>query len=181
MIRNSKAGLLVGYAGTGKSQLQKFLIELLSQLKLTYTLLSPSAQAAKVTKRYTGFDAQTIHRKIGYGAGKDEEMMYEINEDFVIIDESGMADVYILASLLSKIKNPKARILFVGDDFQFLSIQAGNVLHDSIESRVIPMTKLDIVLGKKRADFWISLQRSERENTSLRTILKVRNSLGRIC
>ena len=44
MIRKSKAGLLVGYAGTGKSQLQKFLIELLSQLKLTYTLLSPSAQ-----------------------------------------------------------------------------------------------------------------------------------------
>lgn len=149
MIRNSKAGLLVGYAGTGKSQLQKFLIELLSQLKLTYTLLSPSAQAAKVTKRYTGFDAQTIHRKIGYGAGKDEEMMHEIIEDFVIIDESGMADIYILASLLSKIKNPKARILFVGDDFQFLSIQAGNVLHDSIESGVIPMTKLDIVFRQE--------------------------------
>ncbi|MWV44952.1 AAA family ATPase [Paenibacillus sp. HJL G12] len=149
MIRHSKAGLLAGYAGTGKSQLQKFLIELLSQLKLTYTLLSPSAQAAKVTKQYTGFDAQTIHRKIGYGAGKDEEMMYEINEDFVIIDESGMTDIYILSSLLAKIKNPKARILFVGDDFQFLSIQAGNVLHDSIESGVIPMTKLDIVFRQE--------------------------------
>lgn len=149
MIQSSKAGLLVGYAGTGKSQLQKFLIELLNKLNLTYTLLSPSAQAAKVTKRYTGFDAQTIHRKIGYGAGKDEEMMYEIYEDFVIIDESGMADVYILASLLSKIKNPKTRVLFVGDDFQFLSIQAGNFLHDAIESGVLPVTKLDIVFRQE--------------------------------
>lgn len=149
MIQRSKAGLLVGYAGTGKSQLQKFLIELLSKLNLTYTLLSPSAQAAKVTKQYTGFDAQTIHRKIGYGAGKDEEMMYEIYEDFVIIDESGMADVYILASLLSKIKNPKTRVLFVGDDFQFLSIQAGNFLHDAIESNVLPFTKLDIVFRQE--------------------------------
>lgn len=145
MIQKYKAGLLVGNAGTGKTALQKFLIELLDGLKLTYVLLSPSAQAAKVTKRYTGFDAQTIHRRIGYGAGKDEDMMYDITEDFVIIDEAGMADVFILSSLLSKIKNPKTRLLFVGDDYQFASIQAGCFLHDAMESGVLPITKLDIV------------------------------------
>ena len=93
--------------------------------------------------------------------------MSEINEDFVIIDESGMADVYILASLLSKIKNPKARLLFVGDDFQFLSIQAGNVLHDSIESGVIPMTKLDIVFRQEEGGLLDIATKYERENISL--------------
>lgn len=145
MIKQYKAGLLIGYAGTGKSQLQKFLIELLEKLNYTYVLLSPSAQAAKVTKKYTGFDAQTIHRKIGFGSGKEEDKMYEITEDFVIIDEFGMADVFIVAATLAKITNPKTRLLFVGDDFQFLSIQAGNVLHDMIESGVLPITKLDTV------------------------------------
>ncbi|WP_431785805.1 AAA family ATPase [Paenibacillus lactis] len=149
MIQKHKVGLLVGYAGSGKTQLQKFLIELLNKLKLSYVLLSPSAQAAKVTKTYTNFDAITIHRKIGYGAPKEEQENYVITEDFVIIDESGMTDVFILSTLLSKIKNPKARILFVGDDFQFLSIQAGNFLHDAIQSGVLPITKLDIVFRQE--------------------------------
>lgn len=149
MIHKNKVGLLVGYAGSGKTQLQKFLIELLDKLKLSYTLLSPSAQAAKVTKRYTGFEAVTIHRKIGFGTPKEEQDEKVIIEDFVIIDESGMADVFILSTLLSKIKNPKTRILFVGDDYQFCSISAGNFLHDAIQSGIIPLTKLDIVFRQE--------------------------------
>ncbi|MFE6075755.1 AAA family ATPase [Paenibacillus sp. NPDC057886] len=144
-INKYPVNLLIGYAGTGKSQLQKFLVDLLNKLGLTYVLLSPSAKAAKVTRTYTGVNAQTIHRRIGFGMDKEEDMMHEIHEDYVIIDESGMTDVFILSSLLSKIKNPKTRILFVGDDFQLLSVQAGNFLHDAIESGVMPMTKLDIV------------------------------------
>ncbi|MFI2856820.1 AAA family ATPase [Paenibacillus sp. JSM ZJ436] len=149
MIQKHKVGLLIGNAGSGKSQMQKFLIELLDKLKLSYALLSPSAQAAKVTKKYTGFDAVTIHRKIGFGAPREMQEEFVITEDFVIIDESGMADVFILSTLLSKIKNPKTRVLFVGDDFQFLSIQSGNFLHDSIISGVLPMTKLDIVFRQE--------------------------------
>jgi RecD/TraA family predicted helicase len=150
-IQKNSVNLLVGYAGTGKSQMQMFLIELLDWLGLTYTMVSPSAKAAKVTKKYTGFNALTTHRKIGYGrGGKDEEHLYEIYEDFVIMDESGMTDVFILSSLLAKIKNPKTRLLFVGDDFQLLSIQAGNFLHDIIQCGTIPLTKLDIVFRQDK-------------------------------
>ncbi len=140
-----REGRIAVTGNCGKSYLQKFLVDLLNKLGLTYVLLSPSAKAAKVTRTYTGVNAQTIHRRIGFGMDKEEEMMLEIHEDFVIIDESGMTDVFILSSLLSKIKNPNTRVLFVGDDFQLLSVQAGNFLHDAIESGVIPMTKLDIV------------------------------------
>lgn len=150
-IQKHSVNLLVGYAGTGKSQMQKFLIELLDQLGLTYTMVSPSAKAAKVTKKYTGFNALTTHRKIGYGRGeKDEDNLYEIDEDFIIMDESGMTDVFILSALLSKIKKTNTRILFVGDDFQLLSIQAGNFLHDAIECTVLPLTKLDIVFRQDK-------------------------------
>jgi ATP-dependent exoDNAse (exonuclease V) alpha subunit len=47
--------------------------------------------------------------------------------------------------LLSKITNPKARILFCGDSAQLAAVMGGNILHDAIESKVIPATMLDIV------------------------------------
>lgn len=174
-IQKHSVNLLIGYAGTGKSKLQKFLVNLLNRLGLTYVLLSPSAKAAKVTRTYTGVNAQTIHRRIGFGMDKEEEMMLEIHEDFVIIDESGMTDVFILSSLLSKIKNPNSRILFVGDDFQLLSVQAGNFLHDAIESGAIPMTKLDIVFRQGDGESLMSQLRSERVNKLCLMILMVRS------
>jgi exodeoxyribonuclease V alpha subunit len=149
MFKNYRVGLLIGFAGTGKTQLQKFLVELLDELGLRYTFLSPSAQAAKVSTGYTGVKATTIHRKIGWGRDKKERMLIEIDEDVVIVDEAGMMDIFIENMLLGKIKNPKARILFVGDPFQLLSVQAGNFLHDAIESGVIPKTMLDIVFRQK--------------------------------
>lgn len=144
-IKKSRVNLLVGYAGTGKSQVQKFLKELLDELKLRYVFLSPSAKAARVTTSYTGIKAKTIHKAIGYGKNKSERMLISIEEDFIIVDEASMMDIFIGNMLLQKIINPKARILFVGDGFQLPSIQSGNFLHDAVESGEIPTTKLDIV------------------------------------
>jgi RecD/TraA family predicted helicase len=145
MIKKYRVGMLVGFAGSGKTQMLKFLVELLDQLKLTYTFMSPSAQAAKVSTKYTGVKATTIHRKIGWGREKKKAMQIQIEEDFIIVDEAGMTDVFIGYMMLNKIKNPKARILFVGDSFQLPSVSAGNILHDMIESNIIPKTILDIV------------------------------------
>lgn len=143
-VKKSAVNLLIGSAGCGKSAMQKLLVELLDELKITYTLLSPTAQAAKVMTGYTGIKASTIHRKIGYGKDKEEKHLNEIHEDFVIVDEASMVDIFIMNMLLSKIKNG-TRILFCGDSFQLASVGCGTTLHDMIESGVIPLTKLDIV------------------------------------
>ena len=149
MIKKYRVGMLVGYAGSGKTQMLKFLVELLNELKLTYTFMSPSAQAAKVSTKYTGVKATTIHRKIGWGQDKNERMLVEITEDFIIVDEAGMMDIFIGSMMLGKIKNPKARILFVGDVFQLPAVGSGNILHDLIESGEIPKTVLDIIFRQK--------------------------------
>lgn len=149
MVKKYRVGLLIGFAGTGKTQLQKFLVELLDELGLRYSILSPSAQAAKVSTGYTGVKATTIHRKVGWGKDKKQRMLIEVDEDYIIIDEAGMMDIFIQNMLLQKLKNNKVRILFVGDPFQLLSVQAGNFLHDAIESDVIPKTMLDIVFRQK--------------------------------
>lgn len=144
-IQKDSVNLLVGFAGTGKTQMQRLLVELLEELGMTYSLLSPTGKAAKLLSSYTGRTAQTIHRAIGYGKDKEQRHLYEIQTDVVIVDEMSMTDIFIMQMLLSKITNPNARILFCGDSAQLASVMGGNILHDAIESKVIPMTMLDIV------------------------------------
>ena len=151
-IKKHAINLLVGYAGTGKSQMMRLLKDLLEELNKSHTWfnmsawLTPTGKSAKVLTKYLGDrTAYTIHKHIGYGLPKDLFDQVEVMEDFIVIDETSMVDIFILSTLLKKIKNKKTRILFVGDSFQLPSVSAGNCLHDMIESGVIPTTKLDIV------------------------------------
>ncbi|GAA4880486.1 ATP-dependent RecD-like DNA helicase [Paenibacillus vulneris] len=144
-IKKNSINLLIGYAGTGKSKMQSLLRELLKEIGLTAKWLAPTGNAAKILSGYIGEKATTAHRAIGYGMTKEEKDLTEIVEDFVIIDETSMLDIFIAASILKKIKNPETRVLFIGDAFQIPSVSAGNLLHDMLESEVLPTTKLDIV------------------------------------
>lgn len=152
-FHNFKIGsvtLLIGFAGTGKSMLQKLLIHLMEELRMSYALLAPTGQAGKVLARYTKRDASTIHRRIGIGKGKEEqEMMYTLEEDVIIIDESSMCDVRLMHQLVSQIKNKNARVLLLGDPFQIPSVGAGCVLRDLIDSGVCLVTELNQVFRQK--------------------------------
>jgi exodeoxyribonuclease V alpha subunit len=146
-VKTSPLSMLVGYAGTGKSMLMKLLKELLFELGLTAVWMTPTGKSAKVLTGYlgNGTKAYTIHKRTGYGKRKEVRDMIEIMEDYVIVDEFSMVDVFLFNALLSKLKNPNVRILFVGDPFQLSSVSAGNCLHDMIQSKIIPMTMLDVV------------------------------------
>jgi ATP-dependent exoDNAse (exonuclease V) alpha subunit len=74
-VKKHSASLLVGYAGTGKTQMQRLLVELLEELGMSYVLLSPTGKAAKLLSSYTGRQAQTIHRAIGYGKDKEQRQL----------------------------------------------------------------------------------------------------------
>ena len=86
-----------------------------------------------------------------------------------------------MSSLLSKIINPKTRLLFVGDDFQFLSIQAGNCLHDMIECGVLPITKLDIVFRQEEGGLLDIATKIRKGEYFLRMIMKVKGFSVPIC
>jgi exodeoxyribonuclease V alpha subunit len=147
-IQKYNVNFLIGFAGTGKTMMQKLLIELLEELKLRYLLLSPTAKAAKVLQKYTNREAITIHRAIGLGEDNEEETI-GIEEEFVVVDESSMSDVQLTSTLLHRLEHENVRVLFIGDPFQIPSVNCGNFLHDSIESGVLPVTKLDIVFRQK--------------------------------
>jgi exodeoxyribonuclease V alpha subunit len=148
-VRDYNFNILTGFAGCGKSQMTALLIELLEDLKIDYKLLSPTAKAARVLSGYTGRKAETIHRGIGLGMKPEDREQKTIDERFIIVDEVSMKDVVLGAKLLSKCSHPNVRILYIGDPAQISSVSAGNVLHDMIESKKIPVTKLDIVFRQK--------------------------------
>ena len=133
--------MLIGGGGMGKSWLQRILIELVRKKNYRIALLAPTGKASKVMTGYTGIQASTIHRKAGV-FGEDEDANKEITEDVIIIDESSMCDVFILAKFFRALTNPNARILFVGDDFQLPSVGVGNFLYDVIHSGVIKVSRL---------------------------------------
>lgn len=132
---------LIGGGGMGKSWLQRILLDLIAKKNYRVALLAPTGKASKVMTNYTGKQASTIHRKAGV-FGDDEEGSKEIVEDVIIVDESSMCDVFILAKFFKAVVNHNARILFVGDDFQLPSVGVGNFLYDSIHSNSIKISKL---------------------------------------
>lgn len=133
--------LLIGGGGMGKSWLQRILLELIDTRNLRTALLAPTGKASKVMQGYTGRDASTIHRKAGV-FDNEEEANKDITEDVIIVDESSMCDIFILAKFFNAITNTSARVLFVGDDFQLPSVGVGNFLYDVIHSNSVPVSKL---------------------------------------
>ncbi len=135
--------ILIGFGGTGKSSLQFIVKYLIAKLGMSVKWLSPTGKAAKVLSEYTGVQASTVHRAIGYKGSEDEDKdLNEITDDFIVVDEFSMVDVKLLSLLLNKIKNPQTRILFIGDSAQIASVSMGNILHDMVNSKKIRVTEL---------------------------------------
>lgn len=162
-IKHHEVNLLVGNAGMGKTFMQVLVRDLLEELNISVKYLAPTGSASKVLSKYIERHTSTIHKAIGYGSMQktnndrysedepnfDNQDANSITEDFIVVDETSMLDVVVFNMMLCKIKNPNTRLLFIGDNFQIPSVAAGNLLHDMIESNIVPTTTLDIVFRQK--------------------------------
>ena len=70
--------------------------------------------------------------------------------DLLVVDESSMVDVPLMASLLAALP-PEAALLLVGDVDQLPSVGPGQVLADVIASGAIPVTRLTEVFRQAAA------------------------------
>ena len=128
-----RVGILTGSGGTGKTASVKALIRMLEANGYTYTLLAPTGVAAKRMRESTGRPASTIHMFLAHEDATSGE--------YVIIDETSMVSVQLLASLLRKIgKDPN--LIFVCDEAQLASISCGNIVQDLIDSGKVPRANL---------------------------------------
>lgn len=124
--------MLTGNAGSGKTSSMKALIRMLEASNYSYTIVAPTGIAAKRISETTGRHATTIHRFL-----TSETML----GDFLLVEESSMVGVTLLAMLFSKL-NTSTKIVFICDPAQLASISCGNIVQDIIDTKIVPTATL---------------------------------------
>ena len=131
MVLDNDVCMLNGQAGSGKSQTTKAILDMLDNFDKSYVCLTPTGISSKILRQYTGRSASTIH-------------MFLTNvrkPDYVLIDESSMVSIHLLAVLLSQI-GYEPKLIFIADNSQLASIQCGSLVQNMIDSGLIPRVAL---------------------------------------
>lgn len=144
----SPISIITGGPGTGKTMIQKFILEIYQKLKPAGSIAccAPTGRAARRMEQATGHPASTIHKALGLLADSDGEFGEPtmLDADLVIADEVSMLDIHLAKHLLNALPY-RCQLILVGDADQLPSVGPGSVLHELIESGAIPSVKLDKV------------------------------------
>jgi exodeoxyribonuclease V alpha subunit len=134
--------LVTGLPGTGKTTVSRALVKLFKDNNIRFELVSPTGIAAKRLSLVVGHPAATVHRTLGYnGESWEYGPSNPLGVDAVLVDEASMLDQSLFTRLLGALKQG-VMVVLVGDAAQLPSVGAGNVLHELIESKVIPRVAL---------------------------------------
>ena len=142
------ATVITGGPGTGKTTIINAIISIMDKMDKKVLLAAPTGRAAKRMSEVCGTEAKTIHRLLESCYSENEDNMQFMRDednpldcDIIIIDEMSMVDILLMKALLKALK-AKTGIIMVGDSDQLPSVGAGYVLHDIINSGVIPTVSL---------------------------------------
>jgi ATP-dependent exoDNAse (exonuclease V) alpha subunit len=102
----SKVLVITGGPGVGKTTLINAILQILAARRLRLQLCAPTGRAARRMAEATGLEAKTIHRLLefdpavyGFRRGAD----LPLDCDLLVVDESSMVDVPLMASLLASL------------------------------------------------------------------------------
>jgi exodeoxyribonuclease V alpha subunit len=141
---DSKALVITGGPGTGKTTVIQALVDIFRAKKQRVQLAAPTGRAAKRMQEVAGIPAMTIHRLLEFSPVRLNFVRDQKNPlecDILIIDESSMLDIVLFYNLL-KATPPEASVIFVGDADQLPSVGPGNVLRDLIQSGYVDIVEL---------------------------------------
>ena len=140
--------LLTGGPGTGKTTCLRGVLTLFEMMGLGTALAAPTGRAAKRLGELCSTDASTIHRLLETGydphTGKlvfTKNTYDPLKADAVIVDETSMVDVPLMAALLDALEGD-CRLVLVGDPDQLPSVGPGALFSDLIRSGVVPTVRL---------------------------------------
>ena len=124
------------------------MLALFETLGLETALAAPHWPGGQAAGELCGTEASTIHRlletgfdphsgRLVFSHGEDDPL----KADAVIVDETSMVDVPLMAALLAALRND-CRLVLVGDPDQLPSVGPGNLFGDLIRSGTVPTVRL---------------------------------------
>jgi exodeoxyribonuclease V alpha subunit len=147
--------IITGGPGTGKTTTVARLLALLysQQPNLKVALAAPTGKAAArmaeslkratlpvddaISQRFQSLIPTTIHRLLGVIKGSPyfrHNADNPITADVLIVDESSMIDLALLAKLMDA-TSPATRLILLGDKDQLASVEAGSILGDLCQAQ----------------------------------------------
>ena len=153
MALTSPLSVITGGPGTGKTLIQRFLLDIYRRRKRGAKIIccAPTGRAARRMEQSTGFPATTIHKALGLLAGEDggycePEML---DADLIVVDEVSMMDIYLADHLFRSIPHG-SQLVLIGDADQLPSVGPGAVLSEIIACGSVPVVRLDRIFRQSR-------------------------------
>ncbi|MCB9897446.1 MAG: ATP-dependent RecD-like DNA helicase [Planctomycetes bacterium] len=139
--------VITGGPGVGKTTLVRCLVDVLHEEGCEVSLAAPTGRAARRLEQATGREAATLHRLLQLrptGAGFLVDRSEPLKTDVLIVDETSMVDIALMAQIVSALPLG-ASLVMVGDVDQLPSVGPGEVLRSLITSETIPVARLTTI------------------------------------
>jgi exodeoxyribonuclease V alpha subunit len=136
----SRVSIVTGGPGTGKTATIRLICAAAQAQDASIALVAPTGRAARRMAESTGRDASTIHSALGWIPGQGPTRSV-IGEDLLIVDETSMANLELLVTLLRAV-GPRTHVVLVGDADQLAPVGAGKPFAELVEAGAVPVAEL---------------------------------------
>jgi exodeoxyribonuclease V alpha subunit len=138
-----RLSVITGGPGTGKTASIRAIATAATAQKAKVLLVAPTGRAARRMTEASGVEAKTVHSALGWVPGErpEHDEDYPLPCDLLIVDESSMANLELMVTLLRAV-GPRAHVVLVGDADQLAPVGAGKPFADLVACDVVPTARL---------------------------------------
>jgi exodeoxyribonuclease V alpha subunit len=139
----TRLSVITGGPGTGKTASIRSIASLVLAQQAKVMLVAPTGRAAIRMTEASGVRATTVHSALGWvpGEGPTRDEDDPLSCDLLIVDESSMANLELMVTLLRAV-GPQTHVVLVGDADQLAPVGAGKPFSDLVAAELVPSTRL---------------------------------------
>jgi len=138
-----RLSLITGGPGTGKTASIRTIARRATRIGARVLLVAPTGRAAVRMSEASRVRATTVHSALGWipGEGPTHDEQDPLPCELLIVDESSMANLELLVTLLRAI-GPATHVVLVGDADQLAPVGAGKPFAELVASGQVPTVRL---------------------------------------